>query len=144
MPKERYKIIPAVYLILKKDNKICLSKRINTGYMDGYYSLIAGHVEINEKPSEAMIRETIEESNLIVTEDDIKLSHIQYRNKPGRIDYFYICENWKGELKNNEPDKCSELKFFEINNFPENIVENVKIAIENSLKSIPFSEFDNE
>ena len=40
MPKERFKVVPAVYLIIKNDNKILLSLRENTGYMDGYYGSV--------------------------------------------------------------------------------------------------------
>jgi 8-oxo-dGTP diphosphatase len=40
--------IPASYLFLERDNRILLLRRSNTGYEDGNYSLIAGHVEANE------------------------------------------------------------------------------------------------
>jgi ADP-ribose pyrophosphatase YjhB (NUDIX family) len=47
--------IPAVYLVLENElEEVLLLKRQNTGYRDGYYSLIAGHVEEKEKPSKAV------------------------------------------------------------------------------------------
>lgn len=48
--KERYKFISAVYLLLIKENQILLLKRANTGYEDGNYSLVAGHIDGNETP----------------------------------------------------------------------------------------------
>ena len=61
MAKERHKLIPSVYLVLIKNNKILLLRRFNTGFMDGYYSLPAGHVESNETLTSAMVREAKEE-----------------------------------------------------------------------------------
>lgn len=46
--KERYKFICAMYLILIKENKVLLLKCANTGYEDGNYSLVAGHMDGNE------------------------------------------------------------------------------------------------
>ena len=45
---ERFKVITAVHLILIENNKILLQRRYNTGYEDGNYSVVAGHVEENE------------------------------------------------------------------------------------------------
>jgi 8-oxo-dGTP diphosphatase len=45
----RHTIIPAVYLILKNSKgQVCLTRRFNTGYMDGHYSLPAGHLDGGE------------------------------------------------------------------------------------------------
>jgi 8-oxo-dGTP diphosphatase len=48
--------IPASYLILFRDGKILLLKRANTGYEDGNYSVIAGHVEPGENFTQCIIR----------------------------------------------------------------------------------------
>ena len=56
MIKERHKIIPASYLVLIKNNKILLQIRFNTGYEDGKYSRVAGHVDKGETFTEAIIR----------------------------------------------------------------------------------------
>lgn len=76
MAKERHKLIPSVYLILIKDNKILLLRRYNTGFMDGYYSFPAGHVEPNETLTQAMVREAKEEIGIDVNQKDLKLIHI--------------------------------------------------------------------
>jgi ADP-ribose pyrophosphatase YjhB (NUDIX family) len=47
----------AVYLVLKNDqNQILLSKRVNTGFMDGFYSLRSCHVDENESATTALER----------------------------------------------------------------------------------------
>jgi hypothetical protein len=46
--KERFKIIPAVYLVLKKDGKMLLSRGHDARHEDGNYSLVSGNNEGNE------------------------------------------------------------------------------------------------
>lgn len=47
MSSERFLIRSAVYLILLKKNKILLARRFKTGWKDGHYSLVAGHIDGN-------------------------------------------------------------------------------------------------
>jgi 8-oxo-dGTP pyrophosphatase MutT (NUDIX family) len=42
--------------------QVLLHKRQNSGFMDGSYSLVSGHVEANESFKQAMIREAHEEA----------------------------------------------------------------------------------
>lgn len=64
MKKQRHKIVPAVFLLLIKNNKVLLLKRQNTGYADGKYSLVSGHVDKGETMQEAIIREAKEEAGI--------------------------------------------------------------------------------
>jgi len=48
------KIVPAAYLVLRDGHNILLLRRFNTGYEDGKYSMIAGHVEDGETFSTAL------------------------------------------------------------------------------------------
>ena len=56
MTKQRNKNIPASYIILFKDNKVLLQRRFNTGYEDGNYSIVAGHVDPGESFTKYIIR----------------------------------------------------------------------------------------
>lgn len=130
--KDRYKYICAVYLILIKENQILLLKRVNTGYEDGNYSLVAGHMDGNETIKQAMIREAREEAGIVIDEKDIEIATFLHRKTdPERLDFFLKCEKWNGNIENKEPNKCSELSWYDINNLPNNIIPCVKKAIEN-------------
>jgi mutator protein MutT len=143
MAKERHKTIPAVYIILEKDGEILLSRRYNTGYEDGNFSLPSGHVEANEHPREAIIRETREEIGVELKREDLQHAHTVYRLKTTdseRVDFFFTASKWEGEIRNMEPEKCDKLAWFKITELPENIVPYVVLAIEAWKKKDPYSE----
>jgi 8-oxo-dGTP diphosphatase len=149
MKKERHRIVPASYLFLIKDNKILLSRRFNTGYEDGKYSLVAGHCEGNEPPLLTIIKETKEEVGITIKPEDLNVVHIMYRKGPGgveneRIDFFILAKKWEGEPKNMEPDKCDDIKWFPLNDLPENTLDCVKHAINCYQKGIFYSEYEWE
>jgi len=52
--KEKFMVRAAVYLILVKDGRVLLSRRYKTGWMDGMYSLVAGHIDGNEPVGNSM------------------------------------------------------------------------------------------
>jgi ADP-ribose pyrophosphatase YjhB (NUDIX family) len=143
MKKQRHKIIPAVYLILEKEGKFLLQRRINTGFMDGYYSLVAGHLEAGESLAAALVREAIEEAGIQIFLEDLKLVHVI--SKIGldgeRVDFFFHCKRWKGEPVVMEKDKSDELSWFARDNFPENTVDFVKMMFERWGQGTSYSEF---
>lgn len=143
MTKERHKSVLAVYLIVIKDGKTLLYLRQNSGYCDGMYSLIAGHVEKGETIEQAMIREANEEAGMELKSSNIELLSIMHRKSAtdDRVDFFFKLKNWDGEIKNSEPEKCREMKFFDLKNMPSNTIAYVKKAIDNSLNGIFFCEY---
>ena len=90
--KKRFKVVPACYLILIKDDKILLLKRCNTGFEDGNYSFIAGHLDGDETFKQAMVREAKEEAGISLDPDKLEIINVMHRSKKGndfeRIDIF--------------------------------------------------------
>ena len=141
--KERMKLPVSAQLFLIKDEKILLLRRFNTGYEDGKYSVVAGHIAGNETVAEAMIREAKEEADIFIAREDLKTVHVMHRKK-GRgeyIDYFFFCDKWTGDIRNSEPHKCDDLRWFDINDLPDNMVDYIREAIEYYKNGIKFSEF---
>ncbi|MBN1779172.1 MAG: NUDIX domain-containing protein [Candidatus Buchananbacteria bacterium] len=148
MAKERFKITPAAYLIIIKDKKILMSKRLNTGYEDGNYSLVAGHLDGGETFRQAMAREAKEETDLDINPAKTKVVHIMHRyeknNNPEireRIDVFVQTDQYFGVPKIMEPDKCDDISWFGLDNLPPNTIPYVKYAIKCILNNITYSEF---
>ena len=94
--KERFKIIPEVFLFLIKDGKILLSRRFNTGYEDGKYGLPAGHGEYGETMREGTAREAREEIGIDIDPKDLEFILTQHRwcpdknNHHARIGFYFI------------------------------------------------------
>lgn len=130
----RFKPYFAVYLILKNsENQILMSKRANTGFMDGFYSLPSGHVDEGEPASAALVRESQEEINIIPQNFELVHTLHIYNEKPDNKTYialFFETSDYTGEVKNLEPDKCSELAWFDLNNLPVNIVPDLKLVLQ--------------
>ena len=113
MKEARHQVVPSVYLVAIRDNKILLGERQNTGYCDGYLGLPAGHIERGENPLQAIMREAKEEVDLTLTVEEIKFGAVMPRITPDRecVDYFFIADVTGKNLQNNEPTKC---KFWEL------------------------------
>src|SRR3989344_3618499 len=123
-PRQYYTVVPSSYLFFRDGKKILLSRRKNTGYRDGEYSLPAGHIEEGEYAIAAAIREAREETGVEILPEDIRLAHMMYRMcaDHDRADYFFEVRKWSGEISNPEPDKCDGLDWFSIRELPENVI----------------------
>lgn len=143
MRPERNTNIPASYLVFIKNGKILLLQRKNTGFMDGWYSFIAGHVDKGESFTQAAIREAREEAGLELDPEEIKVSHMMHRNSDDsvRMDVFFTVENWKGSPVNREPEKCSDLSWFPLEELPKNTIPYIRDALNYIRRDIPYSEY---
>jgi len=121
----------AVHLFLRDGVRILLSRRFQTGYEDGNYSLVAGHVETGEDVVSAMIREAAEEVGITIDPADCKAVQVMHRKTADgeRIDWFFECSRWCGDVRNAEPDKCDELWWAPADNLPANTVGYIAAAI---------------
>lgn len=147
--KERYRSFVAVFLLLTRTaedgmgKEILLQKRQNTGYMDGYYDLGAsGHLEENESVRDAVIRESMEEANIKVNAEDLKLVTVtnSKANDLAYLRFFFHTEVYEGEISIREPDRCSEIGWYNIDDLPSAIVPHLRNEISNFRNSINYDE----
>lgn len=129
------------YLILRKGGDILFQLRKNTGYCDGLWSLVAGHVEDGESATFAIIREANEEIGLTFSPSQLRVVHVLHR-KTNRlnVDIFFDCPFWEGEVENREKEKCEELRFFSSAFLPSHIVDYNKEVLEHIAKGVFYSE----
>lgn len=140
--KERFTSRLAVYLVLIQDGKVLLSLRQNTGFADGLYSMVSGHVDENESVRHAMIREAQEESGITIEPQHLTLVHtMQHQSKRHYIDFYFMCDTYSGNPLNCEPEKCGEVAFFPINHLPENMAGNVRQALKEISLGNTYSEY---
>lgn len=138
----RFKIIPEVYLVLIDDGRLLMSRRFNTGYEDGRYSLVAGHVDGGETLAQAMAREALEEAGLVIAPVDLTLAHTMHRSgDEERVGFFFTCARWPGEPRNCEPHKCDDLSWFPVGDWPDETIPYIREALEHVLAGRSYGEF---
>lgn len=132
----------AVHLILEHNNEFLLLRRYNTGYEDGNYSVIAGHLNGNETIKEAMIREALEEANITIDDKHLKIVGVMHRKDGDEsIDYYLYTNKFSGNVRIMEPNKCDDLAFYKLDNLPDNIIPYIKTALYNYKNNTIFSEY---
>ena len=138
---ERFSIKSATYLIPQRENEILLSRRFNTGWMDGMYSLISGHLEENESVHKAMIREAYEEAVIVVKKEDLIPATVLHRKSPDAeyIDFFFVVKKWDGEIMIGEPNKCDSLTWFSLDDLPDNLLPYIHEVLNNYKNGVAFS-----
>ena len=145
--KKRYESKVAVFLILMREVngkiEILLQRRYNTGYMDGKYDMAcSGHLEKGESLSMALVREAKEEIDLDIKEENLKLVSVIHPYKEDYINVFFITEKYEGTPKIMEHNKCDDLKWFDLDDLPENITIRNKNVIKNIQKGIIYDDGD--
>jgi mutator protein MutT len=131
-----------VHLLFFRQDQILLSRRLNTGFRDGEYSVPAGHLDGNETVLAAAVREAQEEVGLRLDQADLLFSSVMHRLEDDeRVDFFLQVRAWSGEPFNNEPEKCDDLRWVDLKSLPENTVPYVRRALQNHARGIVFDEF---
>ncbi len=124
----------AIYVIMRdEDGRILLQQRHNTGYLDGFYDFAcSGHVDPGESIHDAAIRELAEEIGIFAQSQDLKLVHINqnYMDFP-YINFTFELSKWQGTPRIAEPEKCSDLAYFDQNDLPERCTLNVRLNEQN-------------
>jgi 8-oxo-dGTP pyrophosphatase MutT (NUDIX family) len=129
---ERFRLRAAVHLFLMRGEEVLLLRRFNTGYEDGNYSVIAGHLDGDEEVVAATLREAHEEAGITISPDDLTVVGVMHRREADeRIDFFLAASRWAGAIANREPDKCDALSWFPLDHLPANVVPYVRRALDN-------------
>ena len=146
MKKDREKFLSSIYIIIKnEDKKILLQRRQGTKFCSGYLALPAGHLDVGENVYDALIREAKEELDIDISINDIVDTFVVNRRNKTLSPYFDVyfeIAKYKGDIKINEPNKCSELIWASLDKLPSDMIDFEKEAINNNLKGIKFSVID--
>ena len=125
-----------------RNGRILMLRRRNTGWNDGKYSVVAGHVESNEAARTAMAREAKEEAGITIRPGALEFVHLMHRKGDAeRIDFFFRTRGWRGAVRNMEPEKASDLQWFSLERLPKNTIPYIRQAIAHIRKGSCYSEF---
>lgn len=125
----------SVNVIVIRDGKVLLSRRANTGWMDGYLCAPGGHVEEGESPSRAILREIREELGVDVDPLHIEFACVAARNaSPVQyVAYEFVLRDNGYDFLNAEPDRCSELVWVELANLPDDLIPDFRQILEHGI-----------
>lgn len=131
-------------LILIRDGKVLLQRRHNTGFEDGNYGVPAGHLDGGETVREGCAREMKEEIGVDIKPDDVHIAHVLHRKNPSAIEYvdfFLTVDRYEGEVRNCEPDKCDDLRWFSLDALPDNMIGYIRETIGHIRNGVSYSEW---
>ena len=126
---EHFKSYSAIFPITtNKNNQVLLAKeKIPDIWMENGIFAGSGHVDENEAAMQAVVRELKEEIDIVVDIKEVEFAHVSHRVGTNGIrtyfDIYFLVKNYSGTAKIAEPDKCSELKWFDIDNLPDDMID---------------------
>lgn len=144
MPQTRFTLPVAVFLILVKDDKVLLHRRQNTHWYDGSYDLPSGHLDGDESLAAALCREAREEVGIGIALPDAKFTTFFHSFFPedGKeyIYVFFEVTRWEGEPAIMEPDKCDEVRWFALDELPDNLTPGTRDGLRAYRQKTVFAE----
>lgn len=133
----RVPLVAAAYAVMTRESdrgtEVLLQLRRGTGFMDGWWACAAaGHVEDAAAPSEALVRESVEELGVTPTRA-APLTTLQRSSLAGpleqRVDFFFHVTDWTGEPTLREPDKAADLQWWLLAELPDAVVPHERLVL---------------
>lgn len=128
----RFRVVPAAYLLLLRPGgdgeEVLLHLRQGTGYYDGHWALVAGHVEEGESVFAATCREAAEEAGIVIAVGDVEPLTVMHRTLRGggaieqRADFFFVARLWRGDPRVGEADRAADMRWFGLAELPAPLV----------------------
>jgi 8-oxo-dGTP diphosphatase len=101
-----------VGVVILQHNKVLLGQR-KSPHGHSHWSFPGGHVEFGESPEEAAVRETFEETGLVI--DGMQKIHFTsdiFEDGRHYITLYIIAKECSGVVRNMEPEKCEGWQWF--------------------------------
>lgn len=124
----RHTVPVDVHLLAVRDGdrgpEVLLSRRSGDVYASGLWHAPSGHVEL-ETVVDAVVRETLEETGLVVDAADVRAAVTVHHRPPGgqaRVGFFFEVRRWSGTPRVVERDKCDAIGWFALDGLPEPMV----------------------
>lgn len=115
-----------VHLILRRDTgtgpEVLLSRRAGAVYAAGHWHLPSGHLDGPEEDVvAALVRETGEETGVVVDVADVRAAVTVHHRSPGggaRVGFFFEVRCWEGDPQICERDVCDGMGWFSFDGLP--------------------------
>ena len=109
-------------LVIIREGRILIYRRANAPEA-GHWNIVGGKVDHMERTLDAARREAEEETGLSINGLDFLCISEQVIEKDAQhwVSMIYVTRDFSGEPQLTEPDKLTELGWFEIDNLPDPI-----------------------
>lgn len=115
-----------VHVILADQSSVLLSQRRDRNPdFDGLWHLPSGKLDAGESLVDAAAREAEEEVGVLLDPHELRHVHTLHVNGSGpepRLGVFFEAKRWIGDPVNREPEKCSAVCWFPLNDLPANLI----------------------
>lgn len=134
------KILLKARLIVEEQGEILLLKQ--TKKNGGKYTLIGGTVEDYEFAKKALIRESNEESGIIIEKENLHLVHTLHKKKDDktRMVLYFKASKWEGNLHPGEPNKFEKLEWHPVDELPKSMSATVRHVLKHYRRGSRYSE----
>lgn len=139
MERARFPLVAHVFLL--RSDSVLLARRRGTGFHDGSFGPVGGHLDGSESATAAGARECREEIGIEIDPADLAfLGVVHYASPDGEgVDFFFGCSRWEGEPR--PVADCDELRWCPVDRLPEETIPFVRRAVElHLLGGQPFDE----
>lgn len=134
----------ACYVLLRREGKLYFVLRQNTSFMNGYYSLPAGRVELGESYAEGAAREASEEAGVEIAQSALQhVCTVHRLNQDGTTwtDVYFEAVAWQGEPYNAAPEEHSAGEWLTVSGLPENVMPYQHYAIDLIARGVTYGEY---
>lgn len=136
----------ACYVLLRDEQgRVAFVMRANTVWMNGYYGLPAGKVELGESMTAGAIREAKEEAGVDIEAADLRHVLTNYRREYGEsmcwVDVLFEVDKYKGEAHNAEPHMHSELAWLDLKALPDNVIPSLRHMLDKIVAGEHYAEY---
>ncbi|MCA9324910.1 NUDIX domain-containing protein, partial [Candidatus Saccharibacteria bacterium] len=92
----RHVTCTAVFVLLERKEKYLFLRRANTGWSDGKLTLPSGHVDQGQTVRQAAAVEALEETGVVIQEEDLEFMFTHYVLDT-YVNFYFKARRWEGE-----------------------------------------------
>jgi len=131
----RRRVVVDVILIIRRNGRILLRERANTGYGDGAYEPPSGQLADRETIVDTAIR-IASDAGIVIGAENMSLAHVMHDvSGDGRIAFFLSVSGWAG--RSTAPD----VRWFPAGHLPTNMLDRPRVALRNYADGMRFSTY---
>jgi len=131
----RRRVVVDVILIIRRNGRILLRERANTGYGDGAYEPPSGQLADRETIVETAIR-VASDAGIVIGAENVSLAHVMHDvSGDGRIAFFLSVSGWAGR------PTSADVRWFPAGHLPTNMLDRARVALRNHADGMRFSTY---